>query len=71
MTLVQALIAQNKPDEAIEACKALYDRADWPAPAANEMDKRTPAERLEVMAADGVLPDRRAAFRRTALSAGH
>ncbi len=47
MTLVQALIAQNKPDEAIEACKALYDRADWPEPAANEMDKRTPAERLE------------------------
>jgi len=47
MTLVQALIAQNKPDEAIEACKALYDRADWPAPATNEMDKRTPAERLE------------------------
>lgn len=47
MTLVQALIGQNKPDEAIEACKALYDRADWPAPAANEMDKRTPAERLE------------------------
>ena len=47
MRLVRALIGQNKPDEAIEACKALYDRADWPAPAANEMDKRTPAERLE------------------------
>jgi len=47
MTLVQALIRQNKPDEAIEACKALYDRADWPAPAADENDKRTPAERLE------------------------
>ncbi|MDZ4405835.1 MG2 domain-containing protein [Prosthecobacter sp.] len=47
ITLVQALVAQNKPDEAIEACKALYDRADWPAPAANEMDKRTPVERLE------------------------
>jgi uncharacterized protein YfaS (alpha-2-macroglobulin family) len=47
VTLVQALIRQNKPDEAIEACKALYDRADWPAPAANEMDKRTPVERLE------------------------
>lgn len=47
MTLVQVLIGQNKPDEAIEACKALYDRADWPAPAADESDKRTPAERLE------------------------
>ena len=47
VTLVQALIRQNKPDEAIEACKALYDRADWPAPAADEMDKRTPTERLE------------------------
>lgn len=47
MTRVQALIGQNKPDEAIEACKALYDRADWPAPAADESDKRTPAERLE------------------------
>jgi uncharacterized protein YfaS (alpha-2-macroglobulin family)/tetratricopeptide (TPR) repeat protein len=47
MTLVQALIGQNKPDEAIEACKTLYDRADWPAPAADESDKRTPTDRLE------------------------
>ncbi|WP_395750808.1 MG2 domain-containing protein [Prosthecobacter sp.] len=46
-TLIQALISQNKSDDAIEACKVLYDRADWPAPAADERDKRTPAERLE------------------------
>ncbi|MFC5453894.1 MG2 domain-containing protein [Prosthecobacter fluviatilis] len=46
-TLIQTLAAQNKSDEAMEACKTLYDRADWPAPAADEADKRTPAERLE------------------------
>jgi len=45
-TLIQVLTSQNKSEEAMEACKALYDRADWPAPAANEQDKRTPAERL-------------------------
>jgi len=46
-TLIQALTSQSKSEEAMEACKALYDRADWPAPAANEHDKRTPTERLE------------------------
>lgn len=46
-TLIQVLASQNKSEEALEACKALYDRADWPSPAANEQDKRTPAERLE------------------------
>ncbi|MGV3660009.1 MAG: MG2 domain-containing protein [Prosthecobacter sp.] len=47
MTLAQVLAAQNKTEEAIEAGKALYDRADWPAPAPDARDKRTPAERLE------------------------
>ncbi len=46
-TLIQVLTSQNKSEEAMEACKALYDRADWPSPAANEQDKRTPSERLE------------------------
>jgi len=46
-TLIQVLASQNKSEEAMEACKALYDRADWPEPAANDQDKRTPAERLE------------------------
>ncbi|WP_395742639.1 MG2 domain-containing protein [Prosthecobacter sp.] len=46
-TLIQVLISQQKSDEAMEVCKLLHDRADWPAPAADERDKRTPAERLE------------------------
>ncbi len=46
-TLIQVLTSQNKSEEAMEACKAFYDRADWPSPAANEKDKRTPAVRLE------------------------
>jgi uncharacterized protein YfaS (alpha-2-macroglobulin family)/TolA-binding protein len=45
--LIQSLMAQDKSEEAMEACKALYDRADWPAPAPNDKDKRTPTERLE------------------------
>ncbi|MCF7787427.1 MAG: tetratricopeptide repeat protein [Prosthecobacter sp.] len=46
-TLIQVLTSQGKSEEAVEACTALYDRADWPPPAENEADKRTPAERLE------------------------
>ncbi|WP_395739692.1 MG2 domain-containing protein [Prosthecobacter sp.] len=46
-TLIQALTSLNKSEEAMEACKALYDRADWPPPAPDERDKRTPGERLE------------------------
>lgn len=46
-TLIQALTSQGKSEEAVEACTALYARADWPAPAADEADKRTPAARLE------------------------
>lgn len=50
VTLAHVLASQNKTEEAIGACQAFYNRADWPAPApapAAANDKRTPAERLE------------------------
>jgi hypothetical protein len=44
--LTRSLTAEKKTEEAIAACKALYERADWPAPAVDDADKRTPAERI-------------------------
>ncbi len=46
-TLIEALESHGKKDEAIAACKVLYDRADWPAPAPQQGDARTPTERLD------------------------